>query len=232
MPRPAEATGVDDRADEPGSAAAARGDVQRFTGAEHWVHRSNAILFTICIVSAACLYFGPLAVAIGRRDLVKTIHVYAGIALPVPLLLGWFASTTFRDDVRRLSRFAPRDWEWLRRRDRRTASLPVGKFNAGQKLNSAFTAGAIVVMLGTGLIMRFFGPFPLAWRTGATFVHDWLALTLLVVIAGHLFEALRDPESMLGMRTGRVSRAWARSHHPGWEAELPGPGIDPPGDGD
>jgi formate dehydrogenase subunit gamma len=206
--------------------------VQRFTGAEHWVHRSNAIVFTVCIVTAACLYFGPLAVVVGRRELMKTIHVAAGIALPLPLLVGWFMSTAFRDDVRRLSRFAPRDWEWLRRRDRRTSALPVGKFNAGQKLNSAFTAGAIAVMLGTGLIMRFFGPFPLAWRTGATFVHDWLALTLLVVIAGHLFEAMRDPESMVGMRTGRVSRAWARSHHPGWAEELRTAAADQPADAD
>ncbi len=123
----------------------------------------------------------------------------------MPLVVGWLASTAFREDVSRLNRFSPRDWEWLRRRQRRHAALPVGKFNAGQKLNSALTVGAIGVMLGSGLVMRFFGPFPVAWRTGATFVHDWLVLTLLVVIAGHLFEALRDPESMLGIRTGRAS---------------------------
>ncbi len=230
MPRPVDTTGVDEGVYGTGPVAAPSSELQRFTGVEHWVHRSNAILFGVCMISAACLYFGPLAVAVGRRHLVKTIHVAAGVALPMPLVVGWLASTAFREDVSRLNRFSPRDWEWLRRRQRRHAALPVGKFNAGQKLNSAFTVGAIVVMLGSGLVMRFFGPFPVAWRTGATFVHDWLALTLLVVIAGHLFEALRDPESMLGMRTGRVSRAWARSHHRAWEAESAGSGTDPPPD--
>lgn len=71
-------------------------------------------------------------------------------------------------------------------------------------------------MLGTGLLMWFAGLTPLARRTGATFVHDWLALTVGIVLAGHIGMALADPEARRGMRTGSVRREWARREHPLW----------------
>lgn len=211
--------------DGPVAAAPQRGRVQRFTRGEHWAHRSNAILFGICIASALCLYVGPIAVLVGRRGLFKNIHVMSGVMLPIPLLAAWFLSPGFQSDARRLGRFSPRDWEWLRRRDRRRCDIPLGKFNPGQKLNAAFILGAVLVSLGTGLIMRFFQPFPDSWRTGATFVHDWLALMLFVVIIGHIYMALKDPESLVGMRTGTVSWGYARRNHSGWAAEM---GVPPP----
>ena len=58
-------------------------------------------------------------------------------------------------------------------------------------------------MLATGYIMRWFDPFPLDWRTGATFVHDWLAAALLVTITGHIMFALRDGDSLRAMFRGR-----------------------------
>jgi formate dehydrogenase subunit gamma len=203
--------------------------ILRFVREERWVHRTTALLMGVCLVTAACLYVGPLAVLVGRRQLMKTVHVYAGFALPLPLLLGW-VSRAVRADLRRLNRFSPHDWEWLRSRDRRSGRIPVGKFNAGQKLNAAFTAGAILVMLGTGLIMRFPQMWPLAWRTGATFVHDWLALAVLVVVLGHLFYASRDPDARTGMRTGLVPVSWARREHRAWADEQQGgrQGREPP----
>lgn len=54
------------------------------------------------------------------------------------------------------------------------------------------------------------------WRTSATFVHDWLALTIGIVLAGHIGMALGDPESRRGLRTGLVSREWADREHPLW----------------
>jgi formate dehydrogenase subunit gamma len=194
-------------------------ELLRFTAAERWVHRSTAVLLGICLLTAAILYFGPLSVLVGRRGVVAWVHVLAGLALPVPVLAGW-ASRAFRADLRELNRFRPADWEWLRTRDRRTARFPIGKFNAGQKLYAAFTAGAILIQLGTGVIMRYGQHWPLSLRTGATFVHDWLAAAVLVAVLGHLHFALRDPEARLGMRTGLVPTAWAQREHPAW-AEHP-----------
>ncbi|WP_327167626.1 cytochrome b/b6 domain-containing protein [Streptomyces subrutilus] len=193
--------------------------VRRFGPAQRLVHRTTAWLALVCVAGAACLYLPPLAELVGRRRLVVTVHEWSGLLLPVPFLLG-LASSAFRADLRRLNRFGPHDRQWLRaalRRER--GARPAGKFNAGQKAYAGWLAGAVLVMLGTGLLMWFTGLAPLVWRTGATFVHDWLALALVVVLAGHIGKALADPEARRGMRTGSVGREWAAREHPLWEHE-------------
>jgi formate dehydrogenase subunit gamma len=51
-------------------------------------------------------------------------------------------------------------------------------------------------------------------------VHDWTAIATWVIVAGHILFALSDAGSLRGMVTGRVSRTWARDHHPEWAAET------------
>jgi formate dehydrogenase subunit gamma len=200
----------------------------RFDRVERWVHWTNATLFGVCIVTASALYVGPISAIVGRRVLVRTIHVYTGLALPIPILVGYFLSPNFRADVRRFNRFSDIDRRWLRRRARRSnGSYGLGKFNPGQKLNAAFVAGAIIVMAATGSIMKWFEPFPLPWRTGATFVHDWLAFAIVIVIIGHLRFALGDPDALSAMRRGTISRKWAKEKAPLWHDEMTGSPPEP-----
>lgn len=194
-------------------------DLPRFGAATRAVHWATACLALLCIGTAAILYNGSLSLAVGHRPAVRAMHVYAGCALPLPMLIG-LVSAAYRDDARRLNRWSRDDRRWLIRRDRRDGGIPVGKFNAGQKLNAALSCGAILVLLGTGLLMRFPDLARLSWRTGATFVHDWTALALGLLIIGHLAYAARDPQSRRGMLGGRVSRWWAEQEHAGWAAEL------------
>ena len=195
----------------------------RFTRPERAVHHATALLMLLCLATAVCLYFPAVSTLVGRRHLLKTIHLWAGFALPVPLLLGWL-SRAFRRDLRRLNRFTPADWEWLRRRDRRDVRdgvgvVAVGKFNAGQKINASFTAGAVLVMLATGTMLAFPGPWPVPLRSGATFVHDWLFFAITVMTAGHLWYALRDRDALSGVFTGSVPARWAAEHHAAWFRE-------------
>lgn len=190
--------------------------VRRFTPAERWIHRTTAVLMSVCLVTAACLYLPALAELVGRRALVVTVHQWTGLLLPLPVLAG-LASRAFRADVGRLNRWSPHDRVWLRAARRRVPGpRPAAKFNAGQKLYAAWIAGATLVMLATGLMMWFTHLTPLMWRTSATFVHDWLALTIGIVLAGHIGMALGDPEARRGLRTGLVSREWADREHPLW----------------
>ena len=193
--------------------------VHRFVRAERLVHRATAVLMTLCIVTAAVLYNGSIAVQVGHRHVVELIHVYCGFALPVPMVLG-LASLAYRADLRRLGRLTPADRRWLRSRTRRDGTIRTGKFNAGQKLNASLACGSMLVLLGTGVLMYFVGLAPLAERTGATFVHDWFALALGLLVVGHVTFAWKDPEARRGMRTGRVSRSWAAREHAGWLAEV------------
>ncbi|WP_399897701.1 cytochrome b/b6 domain-containing protein [Streptomyces sp. BBFR51] len=194
------------------------GRVRRFSTAERMVHRATGWLMLLCLVTAACLYLGPIAQLVGRRHLMVTVHEWSGILLPVPLLLG-LLSPAFRADLRRLNRFAVYDKRWLRSARRRLTSpeaRPAGKFNAGQKLYAGWIAGAVLVMMATGLLMWFMGLLPAVSRTSAIFVHDCLAWAITIVLIGHMRKAYEDPEARLGMRTGYVSRSWAARYHAHW----------------
>jgi formate dehydrogenase subunit gamma len=197
----------------------------RFDRVERVVHWINATLFLILVVTGAALYLEPISRLIGRRALVENIHVYTGLALPIPVIIALCGSwgRGLRADLRRFNRWTKDDRDWLRalpqaraERRRRFQHIRVGKFNAGQKLNAAFVAGAGLVLLGTGVIMRWYHPWPLDWRTGATFVHDWLALAVGIVITGHIWMAFRDWDALRAMVVGTVTRAWAKRHAPRW----------------
>ncbi len=83
-----------------------------------------------------------------------------------------------------------------------------------------FVGAAIVLMLMTGSIMRWFGPFPDTWRTGATFVHDSVFIALIFVVVGHIMFAFADPDSLRAMVRGWVPEEWARRERPRWWAEV------------
>jgi formate dehydrogenase subunit gamma len=197
-------------------------DLERFDRVERTVHWVTATLFLTLMLSGATLYAGPLSAVVGRRELVRNVHVFAGLALPIPLLLGLLGSwgRSLRGDLGRINRWIADDRRWLRRKTRATARL--GKFNPGQKLNATFLGAAIFLMLGTGIIMKWFEPFPLDWRTGATFVHDWVALGIWLAVVGHVVFALRDPDALDSMRRGTISARWARTHRPRWYEEKTG----------
>ena len=199
-------------------------EIERFTRAERWVHRATAVLMLTLIATGMVLYLPSLSVKIGHRQAVALIHLYSGWLLPIPMAAGLF-SRAYRADARRLNRHTDEDHRWLRHRAWRqgTAELydiEVGKFNAGQKLNAAFMCGAILVMVGTGTLMWFPHLVSVSMRTGATFVHDWLALAIGFVVLGHLWFAFNDPGARRGMRRGWVTRTWARRMHPAWVEEL------------
>ena len=197
------------------------GRIRRFSTAERLVHRATGWLMVLCLVSAACLYFGPVALLVGRRHLMVTVHEWSGVSLPLPTLLG-LLSPAFRADLRRLNRFAVYDRQWLRavrRRRKSPEARPAGKFNAGQKLYAGWIAGAVLVMTSTGLLMWFIGLLPAISRTSVIFVHDTLAWAIAFVLIGHMRKAFEDPEARLGMRTGYVSRSWAQRYHSRWLRE-------------
>jgi formate dehydrogenase subunit gamma len=175
-------------------------DLVRFDRVTRCVHWTTATLFGVLMLTGAALYAGPFSLLVGRRDLVRTIHVVAGVALPVPILVGVAGAwgSRLRRDLAGINRVGS------------------GKFNTGQRLNAAFLGASIVVMLATGSVMKWFSLFPLEWRTGATFVHDWFALGIWLSVGAHMYLAFRDPIALRGMRRGTVTARWARTTRPAW----------------
>jgi len=192
----------------------------RFSPAETWVHRVTSVLVGVLAATGAVLYFEPLALIFGRRLLVEGTHIVAGLLLPFPTLIGLWFSPELRADVRLLGRLTKVDGEWLRRRDRRTAGLAVGKFNGGQKLAASTLVGAGAVLFGTGLLL--IAParinLPVSVREGATVTHDLFTFGVVLLLTGHIWMAFRHPAARAAMRHGDIDLDYAEREHPAWAA--------------
>jgi formate dehydrogenase subunit gamma len=206
-----------------------RGQVVRFDRTERLVHWSLAAIVIVLLVTGLFLYVPALALSVGHRALIENVHVYVGIALPVPLVLGLVGpwGKALATDVRRLNRWAPGEAAWFRRAGAGRPEPRLGKFNPGQKLNAALLAGALAAMLVTGLLMRWAPPSLVTAQTGATLVHDGFFVLIGVLVVGHILVALAHPHALRSMFGGRVSRAWARRHAPRWLDEV-GQGEEAP----
>jgi formate dehydrogenase subunit gamma len=192
----------------------------RFSAAETWVHRATSVIVGVLAATGAVLYFEPLALIFGRRLLFEGTHIVAGLLLPLPILVGLWISPQLRADVRLLGRITKVDGEWLRRRDRRSAGLAVGKFNGGQKLAAATLLGAGLVLFGTGLLL--IAParinLPVSVREGATVTHDLFTFGVVLLLTGHIWMAFRHPQARAAMRSGSIDRDYAEREHPAWAA--------------
>ena len=200
------------------ASAAARGGSTGLTGT----------FMIVCILTAAVLYNGSIAVLVGHRYLVEQIHVYSGFALPVPMLA------------------RPRQPGLPRRRSPAQPLHPVatglaavahpprrhhrvGKFNAGQKLNAALSAGSIARAAGhRACVMYFTGPGPAALAHRRDVRARLVRPRRRLLVLGHISMALKDPHAMTGMRTGRVPLRWARGEHAAWADDMvPAPDQSP-----
>lgn len=190
--------------------------IERFDRTTRVVHWSLAALVLVLVATGAILYVDSWAAAVGRRHLVRDLHLLAGLAVPVtvigPALLP--VGRRYRRELGRLDR-----WEAgaLRTIGRRPGS---GKFSAGQRLFAALAGGALAVLATTGAVLHWFRFFPLEWRAGATAVHDVAASGLALGIAGHIVLAFAHPAAFRGMLTGWVRATWARRAHPRWYEAL------------
>jgi formate dehydrogenase subunit gamma len=191
--------------------------ILRFDRVQRAAHWANAVLFGILILTALPLYFGSVERIVGRHVLIAMIHLWAGVALPIPIVISLLGpwGARMRRDVVRISRWTE---------DEVYRFTPLGlrgppsqeKFNPGQKLNAIFIAGSIVVMLATGIVLKWFGLFPLGWRSGATFVHEVLAFVIVAVVIGHLILAFTHRDALRSMVKGWVTTEWAEKHARRW----------------
>ena len=183
--------------------APAPGYVRRFSRTERTLHWVNATGFLLLLATGLVLYLPRLSVLVGRRPLIKDVHLWGGIgwisALALVVVLG---------DRRGLLRPA-RDLE----------RLQPSRFNVGQKVNAILTAAFAILFLASGLLL-WFGERDTRFRFASTvLLHDGLLYASLVLLAGHLYLAVIHPatrHSLYGMTRGKVSEEWARRHYPRW----------------
>jgi formate dehydrogenase subunit gamma len=194
--------------------------VTRFSRTERALHWANALGFFLLLATGLVLYLPSLAVAVGRRPLVQSLHFWSGI--------GWvcvLAAVVLLGDRRGISRTAREidgfdrdDFRWLLRR----RPAPPGRFNAGQKLNAILTTAFTVLFLVSGVLL-WLGERDTRFRFASTvLLHDGLMFASLTLLLGHLYLSLIHPatrHALRGMALGTVSEEWASRHHPKWRPE-------------
>ncbi len=210
----------------PISSSAEGGEPQadRFDRTERLLHWAFAIPFILTMATGLGLFFPELAKLAGNRELVRDLHRFTGLAtvlLPA-LVLVFGDRRNVRRDVREVDLWSEDDRRWFRAwvwrkfggRDRLPAQ---GRFNAGQKFNAVLTAGCVLWLAVTGLVI-FPGVHPPFWLVAnSRNLHNlaWIILTPAVI--GHVYLAAIYPPTrpgLSGIITGRVPMAWLRQHHP------------------
>jgi formate dehydrogenase subunit gamma len=176
----------------------------------------HASAFVVLLGSGLCLYLPSLAEAVGRRPLLKDIHIYTALAWACALV-----AVVVLGDRRALLRTA-REVDELNEDSR---------MNRGQKLNAVLTAAFAVLFAVTGFLL-WYGERDTRFRFASTLlVHDWLMYVSFIVFMGHLFLAViypRTRHSLNGITRGWVETDWALEHHRKWaEAELQAGNVPP-----
>jgi formate dehydrogenase subunit gamma len=193
---------------------------RRFSRTERTLHWANALFFFFLLATGLILYLPSLAIAVGRRPLVQSVHFWSGVAW-VGVLLAIVLAGDRRGvlrTAREIDGFDRDDFRWLSGRK----PAPQGRFNAGQKLNTVLTAAFTVLFLVSGLLL-WFGEHDTTYRFASTVVlHDGLTYAALVLLVGHLYLAVIHPatrHALRGITVGTVSEEWAAEHHAKWKPE-------------
>ena len=193
--------------------------IERFTRTERAVHWVHATAFFGLLATGLVLYVPRLSILVGRRPLLKNLHVYTAVAWLTALILVLVLGDRrrLRRTARELDEFDRDDVNWLRRKP-----APQGRFNAGQKINAVLTAAFALLFAVSGLLL-WLGERDHRFQFASTILlHDWLMYLSLVLLVGHLYLALIYPatrHSLRGMTSGSVRSDWAERHHAKWVRE-------------
>jgi formate dehydrogenase subunit gamma len=182
--------------------------VTRFSLTERTLHWVNAVCFFFLLGTGLVLYLPSLSRVVARRELLKTMHFWGGIAWISLLVL-----VALLGNTRRLLQTA-----------RELETFEHDRFNAGQKVNAILSAAFAVLFLVSGLLL-WLGERDTRFRFASTVtLHDGLLYVSLVLLAGHLYLAVIHPatrHALRGMTRGSVREDWARRHYPNWEVAPP-----------
>jgi formate dehydrogenase subunit gamma len=190
--------------------------LRRWTRTERAVHWIHAAAFCVLLCSGLCLYLPSLAEAVGRRPLLKTIHVYTALAwaIALSLVIVFGNRRALARTVHEVDRFDADDVAWLRGR-----RVPQGRLNAGQKLNTIVTAVFAVLFAISGFFL-WYGERNTSWRLpNALLVHDYLMYVSFMLFIGHLWLSLiypRTRHALNGITRGWVREDFALRRHAKW----------------
>lgn len=187
----------------------------------HW---TVVISFFLVALSGIALFFPTLqwlTETFGTPQMGRILHPFFGVLIFVILLVMFFRFVKY-------NLFSRQDIPWFKGivevlKGNEHLVARVGKYNPGQKAMFWSIMSLILVLLVTGIIIwrpYFADLFPIPLVRYALLLHAIAAIVLIQAILVHIYMAFWVKGSIKGMIEGKVSRRWARKHHPRWLQEV------------
>jgi formate dehydrogenase subunit gamma len=198
--------------------------IDRFSTKERVLHWFVTVTFFSLLLSGLGLYsrlFTGYFNLFGNGHNAILVHKVAGVLFFVSSLL------LFLHNRSRVTDFNEDDREWIRQGGgyltQEEIHLKVGKFNAGQKMFAVFI-GLVTVVLGiTGIFIWMPLSFPRWLVQLSLMLHGLMFVGSIMFVVVHVYLAtIGNPGTLEAMLWGKVSRVWARHHHPKWYKEVTG----------
>ena len=199
--------------------------VVRYDFVERVVHTLSAIAFVYLLLTGLALWTPALywiAIALGGGFLSRMAHPWAGLffTLVIVWMLGlWHVDMRATQEDRAWRRAM---FKYIRNED---VDVPrAGRFNYGQKAFFWIMLWGTLALLLSGIVLWIPDAIPgdlQAVRQTAILVHAVGALVLIGAFIVHVYMGVFIvPGSVDAIVHGKVTREWAREHHPLWADKL------------
>ena len=202
-------------------------DLTRFSLLERIVHWLVGVSFFLLLLSGLAFSYPKLfwlTYLVGGGTAARALHPLLGVLFSAgvaSMSLLWARDMLFgRDDLRWVA--ALRHYV-LHRRDK---VPPAGRYNAGQKglFWAQILLGALFLLSGIPLWfpdgMWGLGAFGFGLLRAARLLHYLTTLVAALLLIPHVYlSTVAFPGTARGMMFGRVSRQWAKLHHPLWSPD-------------
>ena len=188
----------------------------------HWIVAMCFILLSLSGLAFFHPSFYFLSNVLGGPVWARILHPALGIVLFLTFVA--LSLRVWKDNI-----FKPVDIEWLKRIDEVINNgdgpdkLPIGKYNAGQKLMFWSMIGSVGLLLISGIVIwrsYFAGFFPIGVVRAGMVIHMLAAFVGIVSLIVHVYAAIWVKGTIRAMTRGNVDAAWAKHHHPEWYREM------------
>jgi formate dehydrogenase subunit gamma len=198
--------------------------IDRYTSGERILHWVTAITFFL-LAASGLAFFHPsmfwLTGLLGGGTWSRILHPFIGVVMFVAFILMavkfWHHNVLSGNDRKWLGQIG----DVIANRDDRVP--PIGRYNPGQKILFWVLLASMIVLLVSGVAIwqPYFAPsFSIGTLRFGALMHALGALALILLIIVHIYSSFWVKGSTEGMLSGKVSRAWAKAHHPKWYEEV------------
>lgn len=194
--------------------------ILRTTFIDRACHWTVVISFFLVALSGIALFFPTLkwlTETFGTPQMGRILHPFFGVLIFVVLMFMFVRFVHHNILINRIFHWIKGIVEVLKGNEHKVAD--VGKYNAGQKMMFWSIMSLIFVLLVTGVIIwrpYFTHYFPIVVVRWSLLIHATAAIVLIHAILIHMYMAFWVKGSITGMIEGKVSRRWAKKHHPRW----------------